>query len=193
MVFLWIVIILVVVILGYIAALYNGLVKLKNRSQEAWSDIDVQLKRRYNLIPNLVKTVEGYAAHEKQVFENVTKARTEAISAKGVGAQEKAENMLTGALKSLFAVAENYPDLKASNNFMKLQEELTDTEDKIEASRRFYNANVRDLNIKVEAFPSNIVASMFSFKKKKLFEIEESQAEAIKKTPEVDFEKKGEK
>jgi LemA protein len=182
-----VVIVVVILILGYIVALFNGLVRLKNRTDEAWSDIDVQLKRRYDLIPNLVNTVKGYAAHEKEVFEKVTEARANAISAKDVKEQEHAENMLTGALKSLFAVAENYPDLKASQNFLELQQELTDTEDKIEAARRFYNANVRDLNIKIESFPSNIVASIFGYKHRNLFEIEESQAEAVKKAPEAKF------
>jgi len=150
---------------------YNNLVTLKNRTQEAWSDIDVQLKRRYDLIPNLIETVKGYAEYEKGVFEEVTKARTAAINANGVEEQGKAENMLTGALKSVFAVAESYPDLKASENFQKLQDELTDTENKIQASRRYYNTNVLDLNIKVEQFPSNIIARMFSFSKKEMFEI----------------------
>lgn len=187
----WIIIIVVLlIIIGYIVGLFNGLVRLKNRSLEAWSDIDVQLKRRYDLIPNLVKTVKGYATHEREVFEKVTAARANAISAKGVVEQEKAENMLTGALKSLFAVAENYPDLKASTNFLELQRELTDTEDKIEAARRFYNANVRDLNIRIEAFPSNIVASIFSYKKMQLFEMELAEAEKAKQAPEVDFDKK---
>jgi len=134
------------------------------------------LKRRYDLIPNLVSTVKGYAKHEKSLFENVTKARAEAMSASGIKDQTKAENMLSNTLKSLFAVAENYPDLKASENFKELQAELTDTENKIESARRFYNANVRDLNIKIESFPSNIVADMFHFKKKDLFELTESKA-----------------
>ncbi|MCX6811833.1 MAG: LemA family protein [Candidatus Berkelbacteria bacterium] len=190
MIVLIIVIVVLVIVIGYIIALFNGLVRLKNRAQEAWSDIDVQLKRRYDLIPNLVKTVKGYAAHEREVFEKVTEARANAISAKGVEEQQKAENMLTGALKSLFAVAENYPDLKASTNFLELQRELTDTEDKIEAARRFYNANVRDLNIRIEAFPSNIVASIFSYKKMTLFEMEESQAEEAKNAPDVNFDNK---
>jgi len=184
-----IVIVLVLIIVGYVVGIFNSLVRLRVRSEEAWSDIDVQLKRRYDLIPNLVKTVKGYAKHERKVFEKVTEARANAIKAQGVGEQEKAENMLTGALKSLFAVAENYPDLKASTNFLELQRELTDTENKIEAARRFYNANVRDLNIRIEGFPSNVVAGMFGFKKKQLFEIEESQKEAAKKAPDVDFEK----
>ncbi|MCD6270309.1 LemA family protein [bacterium] len=164
--------IVVLIVLWFIID-YNGLVKLKNRSKEAWSDIDVQLKRRYNLIPNLIETVKGYAAHEKEVFEKVTQARSMAMSAKNMEERANAENMLTNTLKSLFAVSENYPDLKASQNFLELQNELRDTEDKIQAARRFYNANVRDLNIKIEAFPSNIVARMFNFKKMELFELEE--------------------
>ena len=164
--------IVVLIVLWFIID-YNGLVRLKNRSKEAWSDIDVQLKRRYNLIPNLIETVKGYAAHEKEVFEKVTQARSMAMSAKNMEERANAENMLTNTLKSLFAVSENYPDLKASQNFLELQNELRDTEDKIQAARRFYNANVRDLNIKIEAFPSNIVARMFNFKKMELFELEE--------------------
>lgn len=183
----WIIIIVVAIILFSFIAIYNSLVSLKNRTKEAWSDIDVQLKRRYDLIPNLVETVKGYAKHEKEVFEKVTKARAEAINASGVKDQEKAENQLTGALKSIFAVAESYPELKASENFKELQGELTDTENKIEASRRFYNANVRDMNTKIESFPSNIVASMFSFKKFDLFEIEESQRAAVKEPTKVSF------
>ena len=157
-------------------AIYNGLVTLRNRAKEAWSDIDVQLKRRYDLIPNLVETVKGYAKHEKELFENVTKARTAAINAQGAAAQAKAENALTDALKSIFAVAENYPQLRASENFQKLQDELTDTENKIEAARRFYNSNVRDLNIKIEKFPDSIIAGMFGFKPMELFELEEAEA-----------------
>jgi len=184
---LWIIIGAVILLILVVVSFYNSLVALENRSQEAWSDINVQLKRRYNLIPNLIKTVKGYAEHEKKVFTDVTEARAKAIGAKGIKEQQEAENMLSNTLKTLFAVAENYPDLKASENFGKLQEELTDTENKIEAARRFYNANVRDLSIKIESFPSNIVASLFGFKKKDLFEIEESQAEAVKKAPEVKF------
>lgn len=159
----------------WLVLIYNRLVTLRNRSDEAWSDIDVQLKRRHNLIPNLVETVKGYASHERSVFENVTKARAEAVSAEQSGDPKKmqeAENMLSGTLKSLFAVSENYPDLKASQNFVELQRELRDTEDKIQASRRFYNTNVRDLNIKTQSFPSNIVASIFNFKKRDFFEVE---------------------
>lgn len=162
--------IIVIVVLWVIAA-FNGLVTLKNRAKEAWADIDVQLKRRYDLIPNLVETVKGYATHERELFEKVTQARTAAMSAQGVAAKGDAENMLSGTLKSLFAVSENYPDLKASVNFLELQRELSDTENKIQAARRFYNTNVRDLNIKIESFPDNIIASSFGFKQMELFEL----------------------
>jgi len=155
---------------------YNRLVVLRNRTKEAWSDIDVQLKRRYNLIPNLVETVKGYAAHERELFEKVTEARSRAIGAKTVKERSEAENMLSSTLKTLFAVAENYPQLKASQNFLELQRELRDTEDKIQAARRFYNSNVRDLNIKIESFPAKIIANLFAFKKMDLFEIEEPAA-----------------
>lgn len=181
MLFLWIVLIILVIIMFWMVGIYNGLVSLKNRAKEAWSDIDVQLKRRYDLIPNLVESVKGYAKHEKDLFEKVTKARAEAMTASGVKETEKAENMLSSTLKSLFAVAENYPQLRASENFQKLQDELTDTENKIEASRRFYNANVRDLSIKVERFPDKIIAGMFNFKQMDLFEFKELAArEAVK-------------
>src|SRR5688500_458971 len=151
-------IVLVALLIVYAVVTFNGLVRLRNQSEEAFSDIDVQLKRRHDLIPNLVETVKGYAAHERQVFENVTAARSNAVSAQGPEAQAQAENQLTGALRQLFAVAEAYPDLKANQNFLELQNELTDTEDKIQASRRFYNMTVRDLNTKIEQFPSSIVA-----------------------------------
>ena len=153
-----------------VAGIYNRLVTLKNRAKEAWSDIDVQLKRRYDLIPNLVETVKGYAAHEKELFEKVTQARAAAMGAQGAHAKADAENMLSNTLKSLFAISENYPDLKASQNFLELQRELTDTEDKIQAARRFYNTNVRDLNIAVESFPSNLFANVFGFRQMELFE-----------------------
>lgn len=177
-----------IVIIGIVAALvvvllvaiYNRLVALRNRIDNAWSQIDVQLKRRYDLIPNLIETVKGYAAHEKQLFENVTKARSEAISAGSVGEQSKAENMLTGTLRSLFAVAENYPDLKANQNFMMLQEELSGTEGKIAYARQFYNDSVMALNTNIQTFPSNIVASMFGFKEREYFEIEEISREPVK-------------
>jgi len=178
-----IVIIIAVVIVLWIILVFNRLVTLRNRTKEAWSDIDVQLKRRYNLIPNLVETVKGYASHERQLFENVTKARTLAMQAQTIKEKGEAENMLSGTLKSLFAVAENYPDLKASTNFLELQRELRDTEDKIQASRRFYNTNVRDLNIKVESFPTNIVAGLLGFKKRDFFEAEGGEREV----PKVNF------
>lgn len=165
---------------------YNRFVRLVNRAKEAWSDIDVQMKRRYDLIPNLVNTVKGYATHESQAFENVTKARAAAMGAQSVDEHAKAENMLTGALKSLFAVAEAYPDLKANQNFLELQRELSDTENKIQAARRFYNANVRDLNISVESFPSNIIAGAFGFKKMDLFALDEAEA-AARQPVEVNF------
>ena len=170
-------------IILWLILIYNRLVVLRNRTKEAWADIDVQLKRRYDLIPNLVETVKGYAVHERGVFENVTKARAAAMSAEQTGDPKKvgqAENMLSSTLKSLFAVAENYPDLKASNNFIELQRELCDTEDKIQAARRFYNTNVRDMNTKLESFPINLVASSLKFEKKPFFEIENpEQREAV--------------
>ncbi len=172
-----IIIIAVIVVLWAIFS-FNRLVTLRNRAKEAWSDIDVQLKRRYDLIPNLIETVKGYASHEKEVFQKVTEARTNAMKAEQSGDPTKvgeAENMLSGTLKSLFAVSENYPDLKASDNFIELQRELSDTENKIQASRRFYNRNVRDLNTKIEMFPINIIAGMFSFQKQDFFEIENEE------------------
>jgi LemA protein len=172
---------LVVLIVGLVISMYNALVKLRVHCEEAWSDIDIQLKRRHNLIPNLVETVKGYAVHEKGVLEGVTKARSQAMGAKTMEEKAQAENMLTDTLKSLFAVSEAYPDLKANQNFLELQRELLDTEDKISYSRRFYNTNVRDLNIKVQAFPSNIVANMFGFKKKEMFEITEAAAREVPK------------
>ena len=181
---LLLVLIVIAVLLAVVAAIYNSLVRLKNRAKEAWADIDVQLKRRYNLIPNLVETVKGYAGHEQGVFEEVTKARSSAMQATGTKDKAQAENMLSDTLKSLFAVSENYPDLKASQNFLELQRELRDTEDKIQAARRFYNANVRDLNIKIETVPSNVIASMFSFKQMELFELKEAEQ---RETPKVSF------
>lgn len=166
---------------------YNGLVKLNVRVQEAWSDITVQLKRRADLIPNLIESVKGYAAHEKQVFQDVTVARSNVLNATSQGpeATAKAENMLEGALKSLFAVSEAYPELRASENFQQLQAELVDTEDKIQASRRFYNGGVRDLNTKIQQFPSNLIASMFGFKNKEFFEVEDMAS--VEKPVEVKF------
>jgi LemA protein len=175
-----IILIIVAVIFLWFVATFNRLVTLKNRAKEAWADIEVQLKRRYDLIPNLVETVKGYAAHERELFEKVTEARTKAMTAQTIKEHSEAENFLSQTLKSLFAVAENYPDLKASTNFLELQRELTDTEDKIQAARRFYNGNVRDLNIKIESFPANIVAQLFGFQKMEFFEIEEAEKEPVK-------------
>ncbi len=170
----WIVIALIVMAVLWFISVYNSLIKLRNRTDEAWSDIDVQLKRRYDLIPNLVNTVKGYAKHERELFEKVTQARSAAMNAQTVKEQEQAENALSNTLKSLFAVAENYPDLKANENFAKLQDELTDTENKIQAARRFYNGNVRDFNTKIQVFPNNMIAGMLGFKQYDFFEIEEA-------------------
>jgi LemA protein len=172
---LWILIGVVVLVVIFLWATYNGLVTLRVRVEEAWSDITVQLKRRADLIPNLIETVKGYASHEKEVFQRVTEARSAVMDATNQGPKKtaEAENMLEGALKSLFAVAEAYPDLKASQNFSELQAELVDTEDKIQASRRFYNGGVRDLNTKIQVFPNNIVAGMFGFKSKEFFEVDD--------------------
>lgn len=179
--------VLAVLVVGFLWATYNGLVTLRNRVDEAWSDITVQLKRRLDLIPNLIETVKGYATHEKGVFEEVTKARANALNAQGVKDTAQAENMFEGALKSLFAVAENYPDLKANENFLDLQQQLVDTEDKIQASRRFYNGGVRDLNTKIEIFPNNLVAGPFGFKKRDFFELEETEQKEAEKPVDVKF------
>lgn len=180
---LWILLVLALVVLWTIFA-YNRLITLRNRTGEAWSDIDVQLKRRHDLIPNLVETVKGYASHERELFERVTQARSRAMGAQTMKEKGKAENFLTSTLKTLFAVAENYPELKASANFLELQRELSDTENKIQAARRFYNTNVRDLNIKIESFPVNLIANLFKFKKVDFFELEEP---AEKEVPKVTF------
>lgn len=169
---LYIILIVVVFVILWLIFTYNRLITLKNRTKEAWADIDVQLKRRYNLIPNLVDTVKGYATHERELFEKVSEARSRAMGATSLKEKGDAENTLSSTLKTLFAVAENYPGLKASTNFLELQKELRDTEDKIQAARRFYNGNVRDLNIKIESFPVNIIASSFGFRKMELFELE---------------------
>lgn len=174
----------IALIVLWVVFTYNGLVVLVNRSKEAWSDIEVQLKRRYDLIPNLVETVKGYASHERELFENVTKARNMAMGAGSIKEKANAENMLSQTLKSLFAVSENYPQLQAATNFLELQRELRDTEDKIQAARRFYNGNVRDLNIKIESFPANLVANMFGYKKMDLFELDN---EAAKEPVKVQF------
>ena len=169
---LWIVVILAVVFVIYAVSVYNGFVRLKNRVTEAWSDIQVQMKRRYDLIPNLVETVKGYAAHEKGTLEKVIQARNMAMGMhENMQEVTQSENMLTGALKSIFALSENYPDLKANANFIELQLELRDTEDKIQAARRFYNGNVLAFNTKIEMFPSNIVAALFHFEKREFFEL----------------------
>ena len=173
MLFVWIILAIVIIAIF----LFNGLVRSRNQVDEAWSDIEVQLKRRYDLIPNLVNTVKGYAAHESGVFEKVTAARAAAMGAGSMAEKLKDENMLSGALKSLFAVAEAYPDLKANQNFLQLQNDLTDTEDKIQAARRFYNGNVRDFNTKIQTFPGNIFASMFGFTKREFFDIDEKGVE----------------
>jgi LemA protein len=180
----------VIIVLAVIifAAMYNGLLKLNIRADEAWSDITVQLKRRADLIPNLVNTVKGYATHEKGVFEEVTQARAAIMGAKGPEEAAKAENQFQGALKSLFAVAEAYPDLKANENFKELQAELVDTEDKIQASRRFYNGVVRDFNTKRKVFPTNIFANMLGFKTdREFFDVDEAEAANIKNPVEVKF------
>lgn len=183
MIIIYVLIAIIAIVIFWFIAVFNGIVTLKNRTQEAWSDIDVQLKRRHDLIPNLVETVKGYAKHESGVFEKVTQARADALSAKGPEEASAKENVLTGALKSVFAVAENYPELKASENFQKLQDELTDTEDKIEAARRFYNGNVRDFNIKIQTFPNSMVAGMTGSKAFELFEAGAGE----KELPEVKF------
>jgi len=182
---IWIILAVVVV---WFVAVYNRLVRVRMRAYEAWSDIEVQLKRRYNLIPNLVETVKGYATHEEGVFQKVTQARAAAIGAEGVKEQAKAENMLQDALKSLFAVAEAYPQLRAVESFLGLQNELTDTEDKIQAARRFYNGNVRDLNIAIQTFPTNLIASTLGFKEMEFFELGEGE-EAAKEPVAVSFKK----
>ncbi len=181
---LTIVLVVIAVLLVWLIAVYNGFVKLINRTKEAWSDIEVQLKRRYDLIPNLVETVKGYAKHENAAFENVTKARAQALGAQSVKEKEVADNMVTSALKSVFAVAEAYPQLRAVESFTKLQDELSDTENKIQAARRFYNGNVRDLNTKIEMFPYNVIAGIFNFAKREFFELDN---EAAKEPVKVQF------
>ena len=168
----------VVLFVVWVIAAYNRFVRMVMRAKEAWADIDVQLKRRYDLIPNLVEAVKGYMAHEAGTLEKVTAARVAAMDAGGVADKAKAENLLSGALKSLFAVAEAYPDLKANQNFLELQRELSDTENKIQASRRFYNTQVRDLNTAVESFPGNTIANMFRFEPREFFELGEGEAAA---------------
>lgn len=176
-----IILIIVAVVIIWAILSYNRFVRLINRAKEAWADIDVQLKRRYDLIPNLVNTVKGYAAHESATFEKVTNARSAAMGAKTLPEQAEAENQLTSTLKSLFAIAEAYPDLKANQNFLELQRELTDTEDKIQAARRFYNTNVRDLNTSIQSFPGNVISGIFNFSKMEFFGTEnDTEREPVK-------------
>ena len=183
---MWGIILLVVLALFvvWVIGLYNSLIKSRNRTEESWADIDVQLKRRYDLIPNIMEAVKGYAKHESGVFEKVTQARANAMQSHGRAEQAQAENMLSETLKSLFAVSENYPELKASQNFLQLQDELSDTENKIQAARRFYNGNVRDFNTKLQVFPSNIVAGALGFTAKEYFEIAN---DAERNAPKVSF------
>ena len=184
---IWIVLGVIALVAFFLIGMYNRLITLRQRVREAWSDIDVQLKRRYDLIPNLVEAVKGYAAHEKTVFENVTNARANAIAAGATGTPEQraqAENVLTGALRSVFAVAENYPQLQASQNFRDLQEQLTATEDKIAFARRFYNGNVRDYNTSLQTFPTNMLAGMFGFTSEQYFELAD---QAERTAPKVSF------
>lgn len=182
-----IVAVVVVILVVFLWATYNGLVTLRNRVDEAWSDITVQLKRRMDLIPNLIESVKGYAAHEKEVFTKVTEARAATLDAKGVKETAEAENQFEAALKSLFAVAEAYPQLRATENFQQLSSELVDTEDKIQASRRFYNGGVRDLNTKIELFPNNLFAGIFGFKKKEFFELDDAEQAKAEKPVDVKF------
>lgn len=186
MIILYIILGILALILIWGIASYNGFIKLINQAKEAWADIDVQLKRRYDLIPNLVNTVKGYTTHESSTFEKITEARSMAMQAGTLEEKAGAESVLTGALKSLFAVAEAYPDLKANTNFLELQRELSDTENKIQAARRFYNGNVKDLNTEVQSVPSNIIASLFKFEQMEFFELEESES-AAKQPVEVKF------
>lgn len=177
------IILAVIAVFGlWLIMIFNGLVTLKNRVQEAWSDINVQLKRRHDLIPNLIETVRGYAKHEQKTLENVIEARNRALNAGTMQDKQETENMLSQTLKSIFALSENYPDLKANQNFLKLQDELSDTENKIQASRRFYNGNVRDFNIKLEVFPTNMIGNMLGFKNYDFFEINEEETKNIKVT-----------
>lgn len=177
---IWILIAVIVLVIVWLIMIYNGLIRFKNRTKEAWSDIDVQLKRRYDLIPNLIETVKGYAQHEKETLERVIQARNAAMQQQGgTEAKAKAENQLSETLKSIFALAESYPDLKANQNFLKLQDELSDTENKIQAARRFYNSNTRDFNTKIESFPNNLIAGILGFNKFDYFEAETGEKENI--------------
>jgi LemA protein len=181
---MYILIVLGILVLWFVFS-YNSFVTLKTRVEEAWADIEVQLKRRYDLIPNLVNTVKGYATHESTAFEKVTEARAEAMNAKTMGEHSKGEAMLGGAISGIFGIAEAYPDLKANTNFLELQRELSDTENKIQAARRFYNTNVKEINIKVMQFPSNLIASMFNFSKMEFFDLADD--DVAQKNVEVKF------
>ncbi len=176
--------IIVAIVVLWLVGSFNGLVRARNRVKEAWSDINVQLRRRHDLIPNLVETVKGYAAHEQDVLEKVIKARTEAVTAGSMQQKGQAENILSGALKNLFALSEAYPTLRANENFLKLQDELSDTENKIQASRRFYNTNVRDFNTKIEVFPTNLIASSMGFHREEFFQLESAEEANV---PKVNF------
>jgi LemA protein len=182
---IWIIVGIVVVLVFAFIGIYNSLIVLRNRVRNAWSQIDVQLKRRYDLIPNLVETVKGYAAHEREIFEKIAEARSLAISAKGPVETAKANDMLSGTLKTLFAVAEAYPDLKANQNFLALQEELSGTENKIAFARQFYNDTTMEYNTGIQVFPRNVVAGMFNFKEEQLYQIPATEKEA----PKVSFAK----
>ncbi|MFH1226179.1 MAG: LemA family protein [bacterium] len=181
---LWIIAGVLAVIILWLIAVYNGLIRNRNRADEAWADIDIQLKRRYDLIPNLVEAVKAYMQHEAGTLEKVTQARTLAMNAQGLKEKAEAENMLADTLKSLFAVAEGYPDLKATQNFLQLQDELSDTENKVQAARRFYNGNVRDFNTKLQTFPTNLIGSTLGFKAKEFFELAEK---AEREAPQIKF------
>jgi LemA protein len=187
MITLYIVLGVIALIVIWAVASYNGFISLINKAKEAWSDIDIQLKRRYDLIPNLINTVKGYATHEAATFEKITDARSRAMQAGSLAEKGIAENELSGTLKSLFAIAEAYPDLKANTNFLELQRELSDTENKIQAARRFYNGNVRDLNTSVQSVPSNIIAKMFNFEEMEFFELSDEEMVAAQKPIEVKF------
>ena len=184
---MWTTIAILAVVILYIVAVYNGLVARRTQAREAWSTIDTQLKRRYDLIPNLVNAVKGAAKHEKGTLESVIAARNSAMNASGVADKSVAENQLTGALKSIFALAESYPALRANENFLELQQELADTETKIQATRQFYNTVVMSLNVQIKQFPSNIVANLFKFVPEKFFELDEEEKAAVKKAPKVEF------
>src|SRR5918999_3653411 len=187
MIWLWIVLGLVVLLVLFGVVAYNRFVSQRQQIKDAYANIDTELRRRYDLIPNLVESVRGYAQHERATFEEVTRARAAAIGAQGPAQQAQAENVLTSALRSLFAVAESYPELRASENFQALQAELSNTEDRIQLSRRFYNANVREYNERVQSVPSNVIASMFKFREEEFFEIEEGERAVMEEAPRVDF------